>query len=90
MWKSSGCPHPQTVSSLNSEQCLPAALGDGLVDGLVDLLVVVVLVPGVLPHVGFERRRMAAHVAAQRASGREERKCDGRDERQSESGSSGR
>jgi len=46
---------------------LPAALGDGLINGFVDLLVVVVLVSGVLPHVGFEGRRMTAHVATERA-----------------------
>lgn len=50
---------------------LPAALRDGLVNGFVNLLVVVVLVPGVLPHVGFEGWRMTAHVAAERAPGRE-------------------
>lgn len=52
--------------------CLPAALGDCLVNGFVNLLVVVVLVSGVLPHVGFERWRVTAHIAAQRASEREE------------------
>lgn len=52
--------------------CLPAALGDGLVNGLVDLLVVVVLVSGVLPHVGFERRGVTAHVSTQGAPEREE------------------
>lgn len=51
--------------------CLPAALVDGLVDGFVYLLVVVVLVSSVFPHVGFERRRMAAHVATQGAPGGE-------------------
>lgn len=45
---------------------LPAALGDGLINGFVNLLIVVVLVSGVLPHVGFERGRMTAHVATQR------------------------
>lgn len=51
--------------------CLPAALRDGLINGFVNLLVVVVLVSGVLPHVGFERRRVTAHIAAERAPGRE-------------------
>lgn len=50
---------------------LPAALGDGLVNGFVNLLVVVVLVSGMLPHVRFERRRMTAHIAAERAPGGE-------------------
>lgn len=54
--------------------CLPAALGDGLINGFVNLLIVVVLVSGVFPHVGLQRRGMTAHIAAQGAPGREERK----------------
>lgn len=42
------------AKQVESQQVLPAALGDGLIDGFVNLLVVVVLVSGVLPHVGFE------------------------------------
>lgn len=57
---------PQVQWFLYCEMHLPAALGDGLINGFVNLLIVVVLVSSVLPHVGFERGRMTAHVATQR------------------------
>lgn len=56
-----------TRDSAGRAGSVPAALGDGVVDGLVHLLVVVVAVTGVLPHVRLQGRRVAAHVATQRA-----------------------
>lgn len=71
---------------------LPAALGDGLINGFVNLLIVVVLVSGVLPHVGFERGWMTAHVATQRTPEKKKRKGyvrkTRRDDEQEKSGSS--